>query len=545
MLPPGPGDPATSAAERRRLIASLLVVRASGHLADDQRRYPQWETSNAELQRLLDAGIGGVILLGAGAPELRLRTEQLRRWAGGPLLLCADVEEGVGQRFEGLSWLVPPLALGRLYATDPAQALTLAEAYGACTGREARRVGLNGVLAPVCDVNNNADNPVINVRAWGEDPATVSALVTAFSRGLQRQGVLGCAKHFPGHGDTAIDSHLALPRLPHDRRRLEAVEFPPFRAAIAADIAAVMSAHLLLEALDPERPATLSRPVLDGLLRRELGFKGLVITDALVMEAISARHGPGEAVVLALEAGADLALMPADPWAAIDAVDAALASGRLQESVLRHAAARRLEALERWALPPLPQPALEEGPSPEDRRLAVTLVQRTLVVQGRGAIAPRPAGGGINLIRIDRSLACPFLDARAPAMVLPQRHGYRPCLLAGDGIPPWRELPEAPLDLERLGSGPVLLQLFVRGNPFRGDAGSNEPWAAALQQLLRAGRLAGLTVHGSPYLWEALAPLLPADCAAAYSPGQMPLAQQHVLEALGLGAGSRSGDFTD
>ena len=542
---PEPGDPASSAEERRRLIASLLVVRASGHLADDQRRYPQWETSNAELKRLLAAGIGGVILLGAGAPELRLRTDQLRRWAQGPLLLCADVEEGVGQRFEGLSWLVPPLALGRLHATDPAQALALAEAYGGCTGREARRVGLNGVLAPVCDVNNNPDNPVINVRAWGEDPATVSALVTAFSRGLQRQGVLGCAKHFPGHGDTAVDSHLALPRLPHSRERLEAVELPPFRAAIAADIAAVMSAHLVLEPLDPERPATLSRAVLSGLLRRELGFEGLVITDALVMEAISARHGAGEAVVLALEAGADLALMPADPWAAIEAVEAALMSGRLQEAALRRSAARRLQALERWALPPLPQPALEEGPSAEDRQLAATLVQRTLVVQGPGAIAPPEAAGGLNLIRIDRSLACPFLDATAPALVLPQRQGFRTCLLAGDGIAPWRDQAEAPLDLERLGSGPVLLQLFVRGNPFRGDAGSREPWPAAVRQLLQAGRLAGLVVHGSPYLWQTLAPLLPATCPAAYSPGQMPLAQQQLLTALGLGTSSRGGDFTD
>ena len=531
------------ASERRRLIASLLVVRASGHLSDDQRRYPQWETTNAELQRLLAAGLGGVILLGASAPELRLRTDQLRRGAGGPLLLGADVEAGGGQRFEGLSWLVPPLALGRLHGQDPAQALALAEAYGACTGREARRVGLNGVLAPVCDVNNNPDNPVINVRAWGEDPATVSALVAAFSRGLQGQGVLGCAKHFPGHGDTAVDSHLALPRLRHSRERLEAVELPPFRAAIAAEIAAVMSAHLVLEPLDRERPATLSRPVLDGLLRRELGFEGLVITDALVMEAITASHGPDEAVVLAFEAGADLALMPADPWEAISAVEQALDSGRLQEEALRRSAARRRQALERWAAAPLDPPALENGPAPEDRRLATTLVQRTLVVQGVGA--QRPGGPGLNLIRLDRSLACPFLSATAPALVAPLRHGFRPCLIAGDGVSPWRDHPDAPLDLERLGSGAVLLQLFVRGNPFRGEAGSGEPWEAALRQLLQAGRLAGLAVYGSPYLWQSLAPLVPEHCPAGYSPGQMPLAQQGLLAALGLDPAAASDDFTD
>lgn len=558
----GPGDatPLASGAaqrqreERRRLIASLLVVRASGHLGDDQRRYPQWETTNSELKRLLEAGVGGVILLGAGAAELRLRTDQLRLWAGGaPLLLCADVEEGVGQRFEGLSWLVPPLALGRLHGQDPALALTLAEGYGRCSGREARRVGLNGVLAPVCDVNNNPDNPVINVRAWGEDPATAAALVSAFSRGLQQQGVLGCAKHFPGHGDTSVDSHLDLPHLNHDRARLNAVELPPFRAAIATGIASVMTAHLVLDQLDPERPATLSRPVLHGLLRQELAFDGLVLTDALVMEAISARYGGGEAVVMALEAGADLVLMPTDPWEAIEAVEAALASGRLREDALARSAARRLEALAQWAAPPLDEPELEHGPCTDDRELARDLVRHTLVVQTPAgtpslpptAMVPADGSGGLNLIRVDRSLACPFLSATAPALVAPQRHGFRPCLISGDGVSPWRDQAEAPLDLERLGHGPVLLQLFVRGNPFRGEAGSREPWAAAMKQLLISQRLAGLAVYGSPYLWESLAPLLPPEIPAAYSPGQMALAQHHLLAAIGLGEATSTGAFTD
>ena len=553
--------PPHTSGDLRRLIASLLVVRASGHLGDDQRRYPQWETTNHELRLLLEAGVGGVILLGAGAPELRLRTDQLRRWAGRPLLLCADVEEGVGQRFEGLSWLVPPLALGRLHGRDPALALALAERYGHCTGREARRVGLNGVLAPVCDVNNNPDNPVINVRAWGEDPATAAALVSAFSRGLQQQGVLGCAKHFPGHGDTSVDSHLDLPHLNHDRQRLESVELPPFRAAIAAGIASVMTAHLVLDRIDPERPATLSRPVLTDLLRHGLPFDGLVLTDALVMEAIRARHGGGEAAVMALEAGADLVLMPADPWEAIDAIEAALASGRLSEAALARSASRRLEALERWAAPPCDDPELGGGPCQEDRDLAARLVRESLVVHTPAMTAGMPqspglaqpaspaaaaaARGGLNLIRVDRSLACPFLPPTAPALLTPARHGYRACLLAGDTPSAWGAQADAPLDLDRLGPGPVLLQLFVRGNPFRGEAGSGEPWAAALRQLLASGRLAGLAVYGSPYLWESLAPLLPANLPAAYSPGQMPLAQEHLLAAIGLGQAPGDGGFTD
>ena len=200
--------------------------------------------------------------MGGSAVELQQRTEMLRRWSDQPLLLCADVEEGVGQRFEGASWLVPPLALGRLYQREPQRALDLAERYGRCTGNQARRCGLNWVLGPVCDVNNNPANPVINVRAWGEDAATAGALAAAFQRGLNRTGVLGCAKHFPGHGDTNSDSHLDLPVLPHNRERLAKIEFPPFQEVIAAGVDSVMTAHLLLPEFDQDHPATLSKTCL-------------------------------------------------------------------------------------------------------------------------------------------------------------------------------------------------------------------------------------------------------------------------------------------
>ena len=539
-----------------RAVAALLVVRASGHPADGQRRYPRWELDNASLRRLLQRGVGGVILLGGSAAELRLRTRQLAAWASEPLLLCADVEEGVGQRFEGASWLVPPLALARIHASDPALTLDLARRYGACTGREARQLGLNWVLAPVCDVNNNPANPVINVRAWGEDPATAGALAAAFCRGAQAEGVLTCAKHFPGHGDTASDSHLELPLLPHSRARLEAVELPPFRDAIEADVAAVMTAHLLLPALDADHPATLSRAVLTGLLRQELGFEGLIVTDALVMEAIAGRYGASEAAVLALEAGADLVLMPGDADGAIDAVVAAVHSGRLSLERLQASLRRRRLALGRCPAgdaptAPAPLGPLSNGPSAPDQALALELVQRSLEHQGRG---PVRSGPGVNLIRLDNSLGCPFLPVGAPALALPAAAGLRACLIDGQGPSPWSGDGEAPLALERLGDGPVLLQLFVRGNPFRGRADGPDPWPAVIRQLQAAGRLAGLAVYGSPYAWQALQPLLDPGLPAAWSPGQMALAQGELLGRLGFGpkasGGTASGtavgtDFTD
>jgi beta-glucosidase len=556
-------------AELRRKIASLLVVRASGRLLDDQRGYPQWELENAALRRLLAEGVGGVILLGGCSAELALRTRQLRGWSDSPLLLCADVEEGVGQRFDGASWLVPPLAVGRLHRHDPAAALQLAERYGRCTGREARQLGLNWVLGPVCDVNNNPANPVINVRAWGEDPATTGALAAAFSRGAQSQGVLCCAKHFPGHGDTASDSHLELPLLAHDRARLEAIELPPFQAAIAAGVASVMTAHLLLPALDPLRPATLSAAVLRDLLRRDLGFDGLVVTDALVMEAIAGRYGAGEAAVLALEAGADLVLMPADADQALQAIEAAVLTGRLPLADLEASLRRRQAALCRCdeadatrasglrGGPDQPLTAalatLSEGPSQEDRALALELVERSLERQGGRLIAIE--GGGINLLRLDTVLGSPVLPATAPALSLPSRHGFAPLLLEARCPPIWRRRagtidPEQPLELERLGAGPVLLQLFVRGNPFRGSADGVEPWPAVIEQLQAAERLAGLAVYGSPYLWEGLRPLLRPGVPAAWSPGQMPLAQAVLLRELGWDATPSpgqcaSGGFTD
>jgi len=586
-----------------RLVASLLVVRCSGHLADGQRRYPRWELDNATLQRLLGSGVGGVILLGGSAAELRLRTRQLQAWAATDLLLCADVEEGVGQRFEGASWLVPPLALGRLHGDDPAASEELAERYGRCSGREARALGLNWVLGPVCDVNNNPANPVINVRAWGETPATAGALAAAFVRGAQAEGVLCCAKHFPGHGDTASDSHLELPLLPHSRERLEDVELPPFRAAIAAGVASVMTAHLLLPELDRERPATLSAAVLTQLLRHDLGFGGLVVTDALVMEAITAHHGAGEAAVLALEAGADLVLMPADADAAMAGIVAAVQQGRLGRERLEASAERRRQALASLRgssqaaagsvaearpepLGPLawagsaaadasaPLGPLSNGPISSDQQLALELVHRSL--RHQGGRVPLPAGSlgaapAINLIRVDTALGCPFLQPTAPALTRATAAGFRPVVLDGCSPSPWwigsceasgpNDAPDSaaespatgapkaaagPLDLARLGEGPVLLQLFVRGNPFRGSAAGREPWDAVIRQLQAAGRLAGLAVYGSPYLWESLQPLLEDDIPAAWSPGQMPLAQAELLAALGLGSPSGRGDgFTD
>ena len=423
--------------------------------------------------------------------------------------------------------------------------MDFAERYGRCTGDQARRCGLNWVLGPVCDVNNNPANPVINVRAWGEDAPTAGALAAAFQRGLSRTGVLGCAKHFPGHGDTSSDSHLDLPVLPHSPERLANLELPPFREVIAAGVDSVMTAHLLLPELDQAHPATLSKAVLTNLLRDDLHFDGLVVTDALVMEAITKRHGAAEAAVLAFEAGADLILMPADADAAISGLCEAFSSGRLPEQRLATSLQRRRQALDRIQKPQAPdQPQDTPLPSEAERTLEQELVAACLHLQPSTGIK---ASHGVNLIRVDGLFPCPVLSGTAPALRLPEGQGFKSLVIHSQGISPWQHQTDAPLALDRLGEGPVLLQLFMRGNPFRGSQDSIEPWSAAVQQLQRLDRLAGLVIYGSPYVWEQLKTVLNPDIPAAYSPGQMPEAQRQVLTTLlnRSHTTTTNADFTD
>lgn len=239
-------------------VAQMIVVRASGCLFDHQIRYPAWEPPAKTLESwITDLGVGGVILLGGSAAEVALRTQQLQDWAQVPLLIAADVEEGVGQRFAGATWFPPPMAIASIYQHNPDLAIHYAEQMAAITAQEAQVIGLNWVLAPLVDVNNNPKNPVINVRRFGETVEAVSELATAFIRGAKPYPVVTAAKHFPGHGDTTVDSHLELPVLPTIWSGCSKLNCRHF-AAIAAGVHSVMTAHLKIPALDSTYPATLS-----------------------------------------------------------------------------------------------------------------------------------------------------------------------------------------------------------------------------------------------------------------------------------------------
>lgn len=309
--------------------------------------------------------IGGIILFRGPVYESVVLMNRMQELARYPLLISADLEAGAGMRFDdtvNFPWNMAVAATG-----NP----DYARRQGEITAREARALGVQQIYAPVVDVNNNAANPVINVRSYGEDPADVARFAAAFTNGAQNSGVIATAKHFPGHGDTAVDSHRGLPEINLPKSRLNAVELVPFRAAVDSGIGSVMVAHIALPQIDPTSvkplprdqkirpldtdedgeiiaesvavPATVS-PVVGKMLREDLKFDGLIVTDALSMSGLTIYFNQDEAAVRALEAGADLLLKPADPDAAFRGVRDAVKSGRVSEARLNQSVRRLLAA---------------------------------------------------------------------------------------------------------------------------------------------------------------------------------------------------------
>jgi beta-glucosidase-like glycosyl hydrolase/CubicO group peptidase (beta-lactamase class C family) len=355
---PGPGarlDP-----EGRRWVdttlASLSLHEKAGQLLNIWMDGGYASSTDPEFRRIVglveEHGLGGVTV-SIGLPySYAAKLNALQARARVPLLVTADFEAGPGTRLGAvwaIPWMIPmgggtefPPAMGFGAIGDESYAYEL----GRVTAREARALGVHLNFAPVLDVNSNPANPIINTRSYGEDPQMVARLGVAYIRGMRDGGLMSTAKHFPGHGDTRTDSHLELPVVDADRTRLDTLELIPFRRAIEAGVDAVMTAHLSVPAVvEPDAPpATLSAALTTGLLREELGFEGLVFTDALQMGAIVSRYGGAEAAVRAVEAGADVVLMPEDPERAIAAIVAAVRSGRLSEARIDASVRRLLEA---------------------------------------------------------------------------------------------------------------------------------------------------------------------------------------------------------
>ncbi|MEE6261981.1 glycoside hydrolase family 3 protein [Plantactinospora sonchi] len=348
-------------------------------------RPPDW------VRRWLGEGLGGVVLFARNVidnEQVATLTAAMR--AERPdVLVAIDEEAGDVTRLESRRGSSRPgnLALGAVNDPD------LTEAVARDLGTELAAVGITLNYAPDADVNADPDNPVIGVRSFGADPGLVARHTAAWVRGLQSAGVAACAKHFPGHGDTSVDSHLDIPRIAVPRTRLEACELPPFRAAIAAGVQAVMTGHLLVPAIDDEWPATLSRRVLTDLLREELGFQGVVITDAIEMRAVTHRYGFTGAAVRALVAGADAICVggehadEADAERLRDAIVEAVTTGVLPEERLVEAA-KRVGQLAAWSSTARAGRSAWDGPDPEGSPLGLAAARRAV----RLTVAPDASG---------------------------------------------------------------------------------------------------------------------------------------------------------
>jgi beta-N-acetylhexosaminidase len=338
-----------------------------------------------ELPRLLERGVSSVVFFARNvesADQVAELAGELKRRAGRPLLTCVDQEGGRVRRLrDGFTHVPSMRALG---STGDEK---LAHEVGRVLARELRAVNIDLNFAPTLDVDTNPDNPVIGDRSFGATSALVSRMGTALIRGMQENGVAACGKHFPGHGDTSQDSHHDLPRLPHPIERLEAIELPPFRAAVGAGVAMIMTAHVVFEPIDPDYPATMSRRVLHGILREQMRFDGVIVSDDLEMKAIAANFDIREVVTRGANAGVDLFAICHDhdlQNRAIDALVEAVRRGEVPRERIEEAN-RRLDALTgRYVRPAGAGGAgaadFESLNSPEHR----AIVERIAAVAGNG-----------------------------------------------------------------------------------------------------------------------------------------------------------------
>lgn len=503
---------------------------------------PQWQRLADNIQR---EKVGGFTISVGSPTELAAKLNAMQAMSAVPLIFGADLEAGAGFRARGGYFIPNAIDLGGAVVFPPEMAIgatgdtSLAYEQGRLTALEGRALGIHIAYAPVLDVNNNASNPVINTRSYGEDPGMVARLGAAFIRGLQEHGMMATGKHFPGHGDTGINSHLALPVVTVSRSRLDSVELVPFREAIRSGVGAIMTFHGAMPALDASGvPGTLSGKVLTDLLRTELGFRGIVISDAMDMAGVLNQYGSGEAVKRAVAAGVDILIQPLDVKPAIDAVVAGVSEGRYTEGRLNESVRRILEAKQRLGL---------------ERKKLVSLDSLRFVVgdSTHAGVARRIAEKSITLVR-DSLSQLPLVLSANPR-VLSVTVGRRTDLSAGVAFNAElrgrvrsvraeflaAEDPAANYDrLERLADSAdvTIVSSYVGQNWEAVSASAPQAFATFVQRLTAKGKRPILVSFGNPYLLQQV----PSVAAYIVAWGGFPLSQAAAARAL-LGAQAITG----
>lgn len=452
---------------------------------DGQRGF---ESQRAAIDEALHLGVGGFILFGGPAEQVTALTARLRSQSRTKLLVGADLERGAGQQFAGATALPPLAAVASLQTEED---IRLA---GAVTAREARSLGVNWVYAPDCDLDIEPNNPIVGTRSFGGDPVMVARYAAAWIGGCQGEKALACAKHFPGHGRTTTDSHAVLPTVSAAAEELEKTDFVPFRAAIAAKVASVMSAHVSFPALDDSgAPATLSAPILRGLLRDRFGFRGLVVTDALIMEGVLG-GGESEAVVRALEAGCDCLLYPKELAASVEAVSRAMESNRLDAERIEGSLQRR----EHWANWAALDPERTPLSNAADAAWALRLAERVVHPIG----LPMPAlRFPLRVIVVDDDLGGPYPPPSREPFVETLREGGA-TVVAGESE-------------EAIAAGTTVVALYGDIRAWKGRPGYSAAARQRVRELIEAFRSSGVVVvlFSHPRLAAGLIADIPLLCA--------------------------------
>ncbi len=470
----------------RQRVAQLLVPFSFSDLTP--------KTVRALRRDVQDKGVGGVLLSRGTVEDARTLVDSLHSWASVPLLLSADFENGPGMRLAGAMELPSMMGIAATRSTD------LAYRAGRAVAEEAMDLGFHVNYAPVADINSNPANPIINVRSFGEERELVADMAEAYARGMQDAGMIATAKHFPGHGDTDVDSHTGLPLIPATRARLDSLELYPFRRLVDAGILSVMTAHIAVPAVtgDSTLPATLSRVLLDSLLRRELGFRGLIVTDAMNMKALT-RTQVRNLPAAALRAGADILLIPGDIDETIDSVLAAVDGGVL-DSMRIIRSVRRVLAYKEWsrrhAMPPDSTPTRLERRA-RNRRLAERIAERaaTLLRNDNGFLPQDLDGknvGIISFVRRSEPAGATVLrreimmrGARVSSVTLPMRNGKEADAWIRDSL--------SRIDI-------LLCASYITVADGEGSIGFSEGQKAALQRIQSSATPAMLLAFGTPYI---------------------------------------------
>ena len=485
----------------RQDVTQMVMPRLEGRLLDDPRY-------RAQIEALVDEGIGGFILFGGTIERTPQQLKQLQALAPVPLLIASDIERGLGQQLAGATRFPGQRAVASAINPRSRKDIELLDRMLDAVRIETRVAGIHAVFSPVVDVNNNPANPIICTRAFGDEPAVVEWFGSRYIKRIQkprgtrnRLDVMACAKHFPGHGDTDQDSHSVLPIIKATKPRLNRVELPPFRQAIKDGVCMVMVAHLLVPALEPEKPTTFSKKTVTALLREGMEFNGLIVSDALDMGALAGIASQGEIAIRTIEAGMDILLHPQDASETINAVVSAVEQGRLTHQRIKESVERITAAKTRLGL------FDKDG----EKAVRIDYQKHSRIAQEIGQKALRIVSGDRKLFPLDRDggTACFILDDdnntdSGDAFIRAMREQFK--YLSVMVLTPGSDMPESLVLDSITAAESVIIGLFSKISASKGRSGITDRLRDKALQILRAAKAAkGTSIvisFDSPYLLD-------------------------------------------